>query len=261
MGFWIVEPLVDRSTEFYAQGGLAQLKRGLHMLSEAGIRVVLEHHALPGVSSSVQMFAGKCTTDIQFYTSHNYQRALVWTAVIATLIHLDPDYQSVYTLQAINEPERNAAQTPGLQQFYTDFVQTIRAVELAVGIKTPDFKATAPQLSSTRNNLSTTLPIVFGDNKLLLQVREALHSALQILLDLEKTEGYDFITNYHKSKGGPLETKYEDFPYVNFDLSNPLQLHGLQLAVRWPAKRRRFYTGACLLRLSSLLQLWGSCFA
>jgi aryl-phospho-beta-D-glucosidase BglC (GH1 family) len=34
-------------------------KEGLHWLREAGIAVILDHHALPGVSSDNQMFAGQ----------------------------------------------------------------------------------------------------------------------------------------------------------------------------------------------------------
>jgi hypothetical protein len=146
---------------------------------------------------------------------------------MTTLIHLDPDYHTVYALQAINEPERNAAQTPGLQQckcrtiitpkfcadhwygsVYTDFVNTVRAVELAVGINTPGFKATAPHLSNSNNNLNYTLPIVYGDTKLSSQVRQALRSALQVLIQLEQTEGYGFVLNYAKSKDKPIETKF-----------------------------------------------------
>jgi glucan endo-1,6-beta-glucosidase len=33
---------------------------GLDMLREAGIQVILDHHALPGVQVAGQMFTGKC---------------------------------------------------------------------------------------------------------------------------------------------------------------------------------------------------------
>lgn len=42
LGFWIVEELVDRKTEFYATGGFTQLRRGLKDLAEAGLQVVLD---------------------------------------------------------------------------------------------------------------------------------------------------------------------------------------------------------------------------
>jgi hypothetical protein len=34
--------------------------KGLDMLREAGIQVILDHHALPGVQVANQMFTGKC---------------------------------------------------------------------------------------------------------------------------------------------------------------------------------------------------------
>ena len=37
------------------------------MLRNAGIQAIIDHHALPGVAAVSQMFAGNCTTDVQFY--------------------------------------------------------------------------------------------------------------------------------------------------------------------------------------------------
>jgi len=34
-------------------------RRGLNWLQDAGIRVILDHHALPGVQTPGQMFTGK----------------------------------------------------------------------------------------------------------------------------------------------------------------------------------------------------------
>ena len=79
----------------------------------------------------MQMFAGRCTTDIQFYVSllllvsvtatltirpqtpYNYQRALIWTAVMTALSHLDPNFGSVYSIHAVNEPMMDSSVTPG----------------------------------------------------------------------------------------------------------------------------------------------------
>ena len=78
LGYWIVEDLVDRSTEHYPRGGIKFLVRserlgllatskltlrqakGLKWLSDAGIQVILDHHALPGVQTAGQAFTGKC---------------------------------------------------------------------------------------------------------------------------------------------------------------------------------------------------------
>lgn len=35
-------------------------------------------------------------------TPYNYHRALVWTAVMTSLAHLDPDFGSVFAIEAVN---------------------------------------------------------------------------------------------------------------------------------------------------------------
>ncbi|KAG9097099.1 hypothetical protein FS749_007078 [Ceratobasidium sp. UAMH 11750] len=138
LGYWIVEPLVDRSTEFYPRGGFKYLKQGLRMLKAKGIHVILDFHALPGVSSANQMFAGRCTADVQFYTEKNYKRALVWAAVMTAVTHIDPDFSTVFAIEAINEPEMDYNKTPGLGDYEKNFVKVVRAVELALGVKCSD---------------------------------------------------------------------------------------------------------------------------
>lgn len=101
------------------------------MLKKAKIWVLLDIHALPGVSADHQMFAGQCT-DPNFYTKTNFQRGLQLSAVLTALIHADPDWSSewcfpfhdtkhslidwlvVYALQALNEPDQDPSKTPGL---------------------------------------------------------------------------------------------------------------------------------------------------
>ncbi|KIM51922.1 glycoside hydrolase family 5 protein [Scleroderma citrinum Foug A] len=134
LGYWLVEDLVDRTVEYYPRGGLKYLRRGLGWLRDAGVRVILDHHALPGVQVPGQMFTGQCTDDVQFYTPYNYHRALVWTAVMTTLTHLDPIFSSVFSIEAVNEPITDATQTPGYGDFQKNFVKTIRAVEAILGI-------------------------------------------------------------------------------------------------------------------------------
>ena len=85
---------------------------------------------LPGVSSSYQMFSGKCA-ESGFYTEENYQRGLNATAAFTALIHGDEDFSYVHNVRsfistwsiadwllqllAINEPEQDAVKTPGLR--------------------------------------------------------------------------------------------------------------------------------------------------
>ena len=91
------------------------------------------------------MFAGQCTTP-GFYTPENFERGFKASAVLAALIHGDPDFSSKFSLyfarhaahyapavysvrlsncvqrgmlilsqlQAINEPDQDPSQTPNL---------------------------------------------------------------------------------------------------------------------------------------------------
>ncbi|QRW09473.1 Cellulase (glycosyl hydrolase family 5 protein) [Ceratobasidium sp. AG-Ba] len=138
LGYWIIEPLVDRSTEFYPRGGLPYLKQALRMFKAKGIHVILDFHALPGVASANQMFAGRCTYDVQFYTEKNYIRALAWAGVMTALSHLDPDFASVFSIEAINEPEMDYKKTPSLGEYEKNFVKIVRLTELALGVSCPD---------------------------------------------------------------------------------------------------------------------------
>ncbi|KDN33673.1 hypothetical protein RSAG8_13236, partial [Rhizoctonia solani AG-8 WAC10335] len=138
LGYWIVESLVDRQTEYYPRGGMKYLKKGLGWLKKKGIHVMLDHHALPGVATANQMFAGRCTSDVQFYTEKNYRRALIWAGVMTALTHLDPDFSSVFAIEAINEPIMDANLTPGYGDYQKRFVKVVRMVEYALGIKCPD---------------------------------------------------------------------------------------------------------------------------
>lgn len=117
--FWIIEDIVDRTHEPYAQGGLDELIRGLTMFRDAGLHVILDNHALPGVAADKQMFAGNCTAQVEFYDSpddYNYRRAVTWSIVMAYLSHTHPAFESVFTIEAVNEPIQDASQTPGLDR-------------------------------------------------------------------------------------------------------------------------------------------------
>ncbi|EUC58893.1 glycoside hydrolase family 5 protein [Rhizoctonia solani AG-3 Rhs1AP] len=152
LGYWIVESLVDRSNEYYPRGGMKYLKKGLGWLKKKGIHVMLDHHALPGVATPNQMFAGRCTGDVQFYTPKNYRRALIWAGVMTTLAHIDPDFSSVFSIEAINEPRMDANLTPGYGDYQKQFVKVVRAVEYALGIKCPDVDYTKLFSNSSHSN-------------------------------------------------------------------------------------------------------------
>ena len=49
-------------------------------------------------------------------TPKNYHRALIWTAVMTFFSHVDPDFESVFAIEAVNEPLMDASLTPGYGQ-------------------------------------------------------------------------------------------------------------------------------------------------
>ncbi|KAH9991331.1 glycoside hydrolase superfamily [Russula compacta] len=167
LGYWIVEPLVNRSTEHYPRGGIKYLANGLDMLRKAEIQVILDHHALPGVQT----------------TDYNYGRALTWTAVMTFITHLHPNFGSVFSIEAVNEPITNATQTPGYGDFQKNFVRTVRAVELLLGEHVPGCSVLEGTPSIT--NLGERLAEAFVVDTLGLftpPVVEALEQSFHILL-------------------------------------------------------------------------------
>ncbi|KAF7346038.1 Glycoside hydrolase family 5 protein [Mycena sanguinolenta] len=181
LGYWIVEALVDRATEFYPRGGLAQLRRGLQQLNAAGIVAILDHHALPGVAAVNQMFAGNCTSTPMFYTDANYHRALIWTSVMTTLSHVDSAFANVVAIEAVNEPIMDATQTPGYGNFQQNFVKVLRATEFLLGVPSPGF----PALPAPANgNFTAMLPNVNISSIFTAEVLSVLQDAASILVEL-----------------------------------------------------------------------------
>lgn len=73
------------------------------------------------------MFGGNCTDWVEFYYSpddYNYKRAVTWSIVMAYLSHTHPAFETVFSIEAINEPLQNSLETPGLDkckhQAFTD---------------------------------------------------------------------------------------------------------------------------------------------
>ncbi|KAJ8583531.1 glycoside hydrolase family 5 protein [Rhizopogon salebrosus TDB-379] len=195
-------------------------RRGLNWLQDAGMQVILTHHALPGVQTPNQMFTGNCTSDVQFYTPYNYHRALVWTVVMTALSHLDPNFGSVFAIEGINEPITDAAQTPDYGTFQKNFVSTMRAVELALGISVPSMSLSVP--SSLSNNFTATLSAASSDTNFTADVQSALADAVPILVEIGVQYGLQTIleaSSFKKSpSSSPLVTNFMD---VNWQYNNP----------------------------------------
>ncbi|KAJ7173673.1 glycoside hydrolase family 5 protein [Mycena filopes] len=180
LGYWIIEPLVNRATEFYPRGGLDQLRRGLMQLREAGIVAILDHHALPGVQTANQMFTGQCTSDVEFYTPRNYHRALIWASVMTALSHIDPAFANAVAIEAVNEEIMDANQTPGYGGYQKNFVRVVRATEFLLGVPTPGFGAIP---APADGNFTAMLPNV-KSTIFTAEVRSVLQDTVPILIKL-----------------------------------------------------------------------------
>ncbi|KAI0741797.1 glycoside hydrolase family 5 protein [Daedaleopsis nitida] len=218
LGYWIVERLVDRQTEFFPKGGIFHLQRGVKALKQAGIAVILDHHALPGAQAVNQQFAGRCTNDVQFYTPYNYERALTWTAVMTAIAHLDPDFGSVFAIEAVNEPIMDASQTPGYGDFQNNFVQTIRTVEYILGIGEPIANVKVDH-SAASNVTAAISNAAQGSSGLNSQVSKALLASIPILAELSTQ--LDFRLDLKEILNRRHEALVTNFMDVNWQHNNP----------------------------------------
>jgi hypothetical protein len=195
--------------------------KGLDMLREAGIQVILDHHALPGVQVANQMFTGNCTSTPQFYTDYNYGRALIWTAVMTFISHLHPQFDSVFSIEAVNEPIMNATQTPGLGDFQKNFVRTVRAVEWLIGVDVPG----CPSLEGTPNaeNLDERLTQAFAvdiPGHFTAPVIEALKTSFPTLLYI--AQELEWMIDFTACEGRqPITTNFMDILWQYNDPPNP----------------------------------------
>ncbi|KAL0576743.1 hypothetical protein V5O48_005233 [Marasmius crinis-equi] len=226
LGYWIVEQLVDRKTEFFARGGMKHLRRGLEQLRKAGIDVILDHHGLPGVQSPNQQFTGRCTSDVQFYTAKNYQRALTWTAVMTTLSHIDPAFATVTQIQAVNEPIMDANQTPGYGDFQKSFVLTMRIVEAILGIfQFPSSLSVTAELLFLESDIQTAFSKVCDDTKVKSkfpkEVIQAVFDALPIVLEISRDLSYDVSFLHFDGRKPNRKPLISNFMDVNWQYNNP----------------------------------------
>jgi len=216
LGYWIVEALVDRETEFFPRGGLSQLRRGLQQLAKANIVAILDHHALPGVQDPLQQFTGRCTTDVQFYTRDNYHRALVWSAVMTALSHLDPAFSTVVAIEAVNEPIMDSTMTPGYGDFQKNFVGVVRAMEFLLGLPVPGVNSEASVQAGANITaaVNATLPPIFNT-----EVQSAINDAIPILIGIGQQLSIKEIDIFRpRSKAEPLITTFMD---INWQQNNP----------------------------------------
>ncbi|KAJ3761774.1 glycoside hydrolase family 5 protein [Lentinula raphanica] len=219
LGYWIIESLVDRQTEFYPRGGLAQLIRGLQQLQAAGIVAILDHHALPGVQTPNQMFTGHCTSDVEFYTEPNYLRALTWAGVMTALSHIHPAFTPVFAIEAVNEPIMDAAQTPGYGTYQENFVTVVRGVEAALGVQIQGL--TNPQSATNASQAILDFSSSQNNTRFNSDVKTALQNTASILVEIASANSTQFDLTRSGRGQAPLVTNFMDVNWQNDNPPNP----------------------------------------
>jgi len=124
---------------------------------------------------------------------------------MTTLSHLDPNFGSVFAIEAVNEPIVDATQTPGYGtcMYYPslllfvassirdlmdpltvqkNFVSTMRAVELALGIYVPPLSFNVS--ASVSNNFTASLSSASSASIFSSEVQSALADAIPILAQI-----------------------------------------------------------------------------
>lgn len=148
---------------------------------------------------------------------------------MTALSHLDPNFGTVAAIEAMNEPIMDASQTPGLggcmeitpflmtnwshKSFLVqvNFVQTVRAVELALGLAVPGITHTpsynAGNVSAALSGTST-LSSIFNA-----EVRQVLLDAVPILVQVSEQLSLNTVFSQnglgsHLKARPPLVTTY-----------------------------------------------------
>lgn len=170
------------------------------------------------------------------------------------LSHLDPVFESVFAIEAVNNPISDATKTPGygtcmyhssfffsqflsLRTVQKNFVQIIRAIELTLGIPVPSSNFPASVLPSVSNNFTAALIATTSAPMFSKEVQVALLEAIPILLEIGEACGLPKILEaspsmrprdplvakwvYYRSLLGYIDDVMNSFMDVNWQYNNP----------------------------------------
>ncbi|KAN0070042.1 Glycoside hydrolase superfamily [Elaphomyces granulatus] len=134
VGYWMREDLVDRSTEYFPEGGLAYLERLCGWASDAGLFIIIDLHGAPG-AQQLNAFTGQVPAQVGFYNSDNYERALKFLEWMANMTHTNNNFRNVGMLEVVNEPENSPDDADSVRSnYYPQAFTRIRAVEQQLGL-------------------------------------------------------------------------------------------------------------------------------
>jgi aryl-phospho-beta-D-glucosidase BglC (GH1 family) len=127
VGYWLVEDIVDRSSEHLPQGGMEKMDRLAEWAASRDMYVILDLHGAPGAQEPNQPFTGQSAGTSGFFGDYNYERAIKFLTTMTERIHQNKAYRTTGMIEVLNEPERNHGDL--ITKFYGDAYAAIRATE------------------------------------------------------------------------------------------------------------------------------------
>ncbi|KAF3937787.1 hypothetical protein ABW19_dt0205352 [Dactylella cylindrospora] len=136
VGYWMLEDLVYRDSEYFPKGGYPHLVRICGLAKKYGLYVILDLHGAPGAQIKHNAFTGQDAPSAGFYVSYQYNRAVTFLGWITKKIHTDPNFSTVGMLQVLNEPLAwEQDQTASMiTEYYPKAWNKIRSVEKSLKV-------------------------------------------------------------------------------------------------------------------------------
>ncbi|GAA6044344.1 hypothetical protein JCM8097_004580 [Rhodosporidiobolus ruineniae] len=132
LGYWTVDSLIQDG-EYFARGSMKYLTQVLGWAKAAGLYVILDLHAAPGVQVPNQSFTGREMNTTGFFSDANYQRAYDCLANWTTMAHTEESWSTVAMIEVVNEPLQDSS-TNLTSVYYPGAQKAIRDAEAALGI-------------------------------------------------------------------------------------------------------------------------------
>ncbi|KAM0755562.1 glycoside hydrolase [Meredithblackwellia eburnea MCA 4105] len=135
IGYWIIDALVENDDKF-PRGGFRYLKMVVGWAKAAGLLsfwiYTADQRLRVRTSHSPVNTPG-------FYSDSSYTKTYQFFTNLTTTCHTDPDFSTVFALEAINEPQPQSSKDPGMiAKFYPGVQKAVRAVEESLGVKCSD---------------------------------------------------------------------------------------------------------------------------
>ncbi|EON68619.1 hypothetical protein W97_07877 [Coniosporium apollinis CBS 100218] len=137
VGYWMMESIVYKDSEYFPQGGLAFLDKVVGWASNNGMYIIIDLHGAPGAQVANQPFTGQYAPSAGFYQSWQYDRAYKFLQFMTNRIHTNNAYRNVGMLEVLNEPI--GGQPSLVSTFYPTALNKIRETERALGKTSNNF--------------------------------------------------------------------------------------------------------------------------